>query len=215
MNITTETLSTAKTADLVAFYNMRTGRGIKKFETRAIAEARVREILNRDALPPMVKGLVVAAGAPSPAVARVAKARNSARVATERPSKGVVLAATPDGQLVRKEVRGRAPTAMDQIAATVASAPAKKSAAKKPAAPAKKPAKKPSGERAPRFTLDGRITVLVKGNPKHGTAAARYDLYRNGMTVAAYIAASGQRRDVVWDQKMGFIRVDEPGAQRG
>jgi hypothetical protein len=27
------------------------------------------------------------------------------------------------------------------------------------------------------------------------------------MTVAAYIAAGGQRRDVVWDQKMGWISV--------
>lgn len=58
------------------------------------------------------------------------------------------------------------------------------------------------------FSEDGIITVVHKGeNPKKSTAADRFALYRSGMTVAAYIAAGGQRRDVVWDQHQGWISV--------
>jgi hypothetical protein len=51
------------------------------------------------------------------------------------------------------------------------------------------------------------ITVLVEGNPKKGTAAKRYDLYRDGMTVGEYIKKGGQLRDVTWDAKQGWISV--------
>lgn len=84
---------------------------------------------------------------------------------------------------------------------------AKKSpAAKKVAAP--KPTSGGAKGRA-LFTNDGVITVLHKGeNPKKAAAADRFALYRSGMTVAAYIAAGGQRRDVVWDSAhMGWISV--------
>lgn len=50
-----------------------------------------------------------------------------------------------------------------------------------------------------------KITILVEGNPKRGTAAKRYDLYKNGMTVGKYIELGGQLRDVTWDEKMGWI----------
>jgi len=101
-------------------------------------------------------------------------------------------------------------TAMGQLAKTVVATATKtpeptKSQAKRLAA------QKPTGVRpSPRaaFSVEDKITVVHKGdNPKRGTAADRYDLYRNGMTVAAYIAAGGQRRDVVWDQKQGWIKV--------
>jgi len=52
-----------------------------------------------------------------------------------------------------------------------------------------------------------KITILVEGNPKRGTAAARYELYKNGMTVGKYIELGGQLRDVTWDCKMGFIQA--------
>ena len=97
---------------------------------------------------------------------------------------------------------------MAQMAKTVIanSAPAKPAAKPTKSAAAAKP-KAPTGGRAS-FGVDDVITVVHKGeNPKRGTAAERYDLYKSGMTVAAYIAAGGQRRDVVWDQKMGWITV--------
>lgn len=108
-----------------------------------------------------------------------------------------------------------APSAMGQIAKSVIKADATTAPAKRPLAPkaqpkpaAKKPAAAPVGRGRAHFSEAGVITILHKGeNPKRGTAAERYDLYRSGMTVAAYIAAGGQRRDVVWDQKMGWIKV--------
>lgn len=53
-----------------------------------------------------------------------------------------------------------------------------------------------------------KITVLVEGNPKRGTAAQRFSLYKNGMTVGKYIERGGQLRDVTWDAKQGWISVD-------
>lgn len=50
-----------------------------------------------------------------------------------------------------------------------------------------------------------KITILVEGNPKRGTAAERYNLYKNGMTVGKYIELGGQLRDVTWDIKQGWI----------
>lgn len=52
-----------------------------------------------------------------------------------------------------------------------------------------------------------KIKVLVKGNPKRGTAAQRYDLYKNGMTIGEYINKGGQLRDVIWDAKQGWIEL--------
>ncbi len=52
-----------------------------------------------------------------------------------------------------------------------------------------------------------KITILVEGNPKRGTAAERYNLYKNNMTVGKYIELGGQLRDVTWDVKQGWISV--------
>lgn len=53
------------------------------------------------------------------------------------------------------------------------------------------------------------ITILAQGNPKgEGTKrAARFALYRDGMTVADYIAAGGRRKDVRVDIVAGNISV--------
>ncbi|MBW4091922.1 MAG: hypothetical protein HIU82_12570 [Proteobacteria bacterium] len=93
----------------------------------------------------------------------------------------------------------------------MATTPKKAAAAKKPAA-AKKAAPAPA-TRAPTPTAapDGRvITVLAPANPKRTGSAAhgRFALYETGMTVAAFIAAGGQRIDVAYDAAHGFIRVD-------
>lgn len=52
---------------------------------------------------------------------------------------------------------------------------------------------------------DRIIVVLVKGNPKKGKRAARFNLYRHGMTVREYLAAGGKQRDLVWDLTHLFI----------
>lgn len=53
-----------------------------------------------------------------------------------------------------------------------------------------------------------RITILAEGNPKKGSAAVRYALYKNGMTVGKYIELGGQLRDVTWDIKQGWISAE-------
>jgi len=56
-----------------------------------------------------------------------------------------------------------------------------------------------------------KITLLVAGNPKHGKAKARFALYRDGMTVAAYRAAVGERQgsaDIRWDARKNYIRIE-------
>jgi hypothetical protein len=53
-----------------------------------------------------------------------------------------------------------------------------------------------------------KITVLVGGNPKRGTAAARFDLYAKNNTVEKYLAAGGQIADLRWDSKQNFIKVE-------
>lgn len=87
---------------------------------------------------------------------------------------------------------------------TTAEAPVKKAApAKKPAA-AEEPGKR---GRQPGIAGTAKIKILTAENPKRAVAAERFALYKNGMTVDAYIEAGGTRADVNWDVKQGFIEV--------
>lgn len=71
-----------------------------------------------------------------------------------------------------------------------------------------------------RFPADAVITVVAPANPKRRGAAVRFALYRNGMTVAAYVkAVCGKRvggdaplayRDLAWDSRVGFITLGRP-----
>lgn len=61
------------------------------------------------------------------------------------------------------------------------------------------------------FAGDSTIKVLVKENPKRpsSTSHARFELYRNGMTVDQFLAAGGVTGDLAWDsqEKHKFIEV--------
>ena len=56
------------------------------------------------------------------------------------------------------------------------------------------------------------IRLLTTHNPKRaGTEGhVRFALYRDGMSVAQFLAAGGRRADVRWDQERNFIRLDAP-----
>jgi hypothetical protein len=74
------------------------------------------------------------------------------------------------------------------------------------------PAPKGHRGRASAFGDRDKITVRHKGdNPKRGSAAARYALYRTGMTVAEYVKAVGSRgqamRDLRWDVANKWVSV--------
>lgn len=65
-------------------------------------------------------------------------------------------------------------------------------------------------------SLSRRIRVLRKTNPKRGKSAARYALYRDGMTIAEYIKACESRNegrlalfDITWDtdRKRRFVEL--------
>lgn len=59
---------------------------------------------------------------------------------------------------------------------------------------------------------DPREIVRIKPNPKRpGSAAhARYNLYREGMTVSEYLRAGGRKADLRWDIKKRHIVVRKP-----
>jgi hypothetical protein len=56
------------------------------------------------------------------------------------------------------------------------------------------------------------ITYVAVPNPKRKNTLARerYELYRNGMTVAEYIAAGGRSGDVNHDAAEGHITLELP-----
>lgn len=92
-----------------------------------------------------------------------------------------------------------------------AAAPVKKGKATKATKATKAVKKGATTERQPRTTIsdDSKIKLIEKNNPKHGTAAQRYALYKDGMTVAAYRKAAGEkwRTDIWWDSKQGWIKI--------
>lgn len=197
-------VAAASMAELVSFYNSLSGKpAIKKFETRGKGVERCTVLLKPEGAPaPTGVDPETAAKAE---VTKIAKAEHSRRKAERAPSTGMSYSIENGIKVTRAKGKKPKPatSAMGAIARTVVKpdAPAKKSA------PKPKLAAKPGRGRA-LFSEDGVITIKHKGeNPKRGTAADRYALYRTGQTVAAYIAAGGQRRDVVWDIAQGWITV--------
>ena len=51
-----------------------------------------------------------------------------------------------------------------------------------------------------------------KNNPKReGTRChEQFALYKDGMTVAEYLASGGARASINWDVEKGYIKVDKP-----
>jgi hypothetical protein len=105
------------------------------------------------------------------------------------------------------------------------SAPVVESPATAPSAPVQTEAKKAAQPRyvKGRFPVNGivRLTEAGKANVKRGKSKARFECYRDGMTVAEYVAAvvalpGGSARlahdDLRWDaaESHGFITVEIP-----
>lgn len=179
---TSEEIGAATMSELVALYNSLSGKApIKKFETRAVGVARCLSL-----------------------VTPTKPAKNLP--ATKRDPLSAAAAVLGAGKVSLTEPK----VAPKKSSAAPKPAPvAKKAAAKK--VPAVKVARPPVPEARGRgaFSLKSVITVVLRDNPhKRGDAAvARYALYRDGMTVEAYLAAGGWRRDVVWDLRNGWISV--------
>lgn len=79
----------------------------------------------------------------------------------------------------------------------------------------------PDADRKPAYAAlpDGAadaltVRLLVDGNPKRGKSAARWDLYKDGMTVAAALDAGVLRADLRWDLAHGLIAVNAGGAAK-
>lgn len=51
-----------------------------------------------------------------------------------------------------------------------------------------------------------------ENNPKRGTAATRFNLYKDGMTLDQAVAAGIKPADIAWDSKKGWIRLEAPPA---
>lgn len=104
-------------------------------------------------------------------------------------------------EAARKAVRETKPEESDMAAA------AKKSARKAGAA------KKTKVDTTPArgFAEEAKIKILAKENPRRGEAAKRFDLYKDGMTVAEYTKKIGSRSEALvhlrWDVNKGHISV--------
>jgi len=73
------------------------------------------------------------------------------------------------------------------------------------------PKRRPSGRHRHRpLPSTSIIRVRCSRNPKKGRSAARWRLYRDGMTLGEYIASGGRRSDVTWDMEKGFVEVEAP-----
>lgn len=83
---------------------------------------------------------------------------------------------------------------------------AKKMKAKK--AKKMKKGKKTGKSRRPRV-VDGKITMLVKENPKRKGSKAykRYELYRKNKTIADFLEAGGKRSSIRYDERHKFIKT--------
>jgi hypothetical protein len=95
------------------------------------------------------------------------------------------------------------PTQESITMATSKKTPAKRPVAKKTAAKAEAGTR----GRKPAIADTAKIKLLVKENPKRGTAAERFSLYKNGMTVGDALEAGMKRADINWDVGQGFIEV--------
>jgi hypothetical protein len=64
-------------------------------------------------------------------------------------------------------------------------------------------------KRRHRFSKQAVIKLLVAENPKRkGTLAYdRYACYRDGITIAEYVAAGGRSGDIKHDIKFGYIEL--------
>lgn len=68
----------------------------------------------------------------------------------------------------------------------------------------------PAPRRAP-HTAETEIAVLVPNPKRPGSAShARFELYSQHTTVAAFLAAGGRRADLAWDLERGFISLSTP-----
>lgn len=56
-----------------------------------------------------------------------------------------------------------------------------------------------------------KISILVQTNPKRPNSASheRFAKYKPGMTVAEALKAGVTKADLVWDQKKGFIKLED------
>jgi hypothetical protein len=66
------------------------------------------------------------------------------------------------------------------------------------------------------FPAEAKISLIATGNPKRRDAARRFDFYKEGMTVAEYLAITKENgitntlanADIRWDHAAGFIKVE-------
>lgn len=54
------------------------------------------------------------------------------------------------------------------------------------------------------------VTNIIDINPKRGKSGARFELYRDGMTVKEFLDAGGKSGDITWDVEREFIKLKNP-----
>jgi len=117
--------------------------------------------------------------------------------------------------MAKEEMAAAAEKEKEEKAEAKEKAKAAKKKEKTKAKKTKKPKKMKKGKkgksgksRGPRM-VDGKITLLVKENPKREGSKAhkRYELYRKHKTVAKYLDAGGKRSSLRYDSKHSNIKL--------
>lgn len=116
---------------------------------------------------------------------------------------------------LRQDTLAKQQAAMDAVRTTHQPEEESEMAATKKAARKTAPAKKTKTEGVAQrgYAEDAKIKILVKENPRRGEAAKRFELYKEGMTVAEYTKKIGSRAEALvhlrWDVNKGHIKITE------
>ncbi len=196
-DMTPDRVKQARTVDLVAFYNRKTGSNILKFADRATAERRCLEI--------------IANGKPA-----VKPPKNTRKFDPTMEGKGAERAAQPKPQRVDpkkahaaiRRTMAEIPSAMEMLARTVTSE-------KKPrASDASADPHRRRGP-APKYPLDSKLEVRVENPKRPGTTAyEEFEIYKVAKTVGDYVKFGGQLAYMNYDIKRGFVKVHPPVAAK-
>lgn len=208
-------------AQLAIAYNMVASKSIKKFSDKSEAIRRTQAALDAAHKTVVIgpEGGIVITEPTEPSreddEAELAALAASEEIAEEAETNQEPDVTEIEDEKIEEEIAEKTETLTDQ-AEPVAEAVAQPAEKKAPKAASRKPRaetsteKKAPAKRGPKpVHLDTDFIEVLVENPKRkgSEAHARFALYRQGMTVAEFIAAGGRRDDLHWDTGRGFVFV--------
>jgi phage protein D len=124
-----------------------------------------------------------------------------------RDAAGKVLVERRAGERRKDDAKGKVAKGIAKAKEKAQKADPKKAVEKAKKTAEKSAPKSEGGVKAAKHGDDQKLVLLVKENPKRGSSAERYELYRKAKTVGDYLAAGGLRADLRWDEDHGYIQI--------